>query len=371
MPAKPRSTNSERIFDAGAVTVAISTISLPALADDDAELADNRLGEITVTAVKRETNLMQTPLAITALTQDYLDRQGVRSARDSRALFRISSSAPAPTPEQQRRFAASHRLTSPKWVRGRSRSTSDGFYSPRPQGALALMYDVERVEVLRGPQGTLFGMNSPGGAINIIPAKPEFGRSFAKAEAAFGNYNEREARGSLNLAVTENFALRLSGTYNSHDGMLQQGKDVTDIESPDNGIFLDGIPDVDQRRNADVSKANYYNNKDEWAARLIGRWQATDWLELTGTISRYADRGTGDIDFIDCEQAAGTPNACTHDLRWVNINVPGRKDMTIDDYQLKLVAAAAEHLAIEYRFSYQDQQRQADRRRGRRYASAY
>ena len=358
MPAKSRTPIPSAYPTLALVTVAISTISLPALADDDTELADNRLGEITVTAVKRETNLMQTPLAITALSQDYLDREGVRSARDLAGTvpnLQLGTGADSGT------AATIRGVTSTDFTEvgeGAVAIHLDGFYSPRPQGALALMYDVERVEVLRGPQGTLFGMNSPGGAINIIPAKPEFGRSFAKAEAAFGNYNEREARGSLNLAVTENFALRLSGTYDSHDGMLQQGRDVTDIESPDNGIFLDGIPDVDQRRNTDVSKANYYNNKDEWAARLIGRWQATDWLELTGTISRYADRGTGDIDFIDCEQAAGTPNACTHDLRWVNINVPGRKDMTIDDYQLKLVAAAAEHLAIEYRFSYQDQQRQ-------------
>jgi iron complex outermembrane receptor protein len=94
------------------------------------------------------------------------------------------------------------------------------------------MYDLERVEILRGPQGTLFGMNSPGGTINIIPAKPDFGSSFAKVEAAVGNYDERQARGMFNLAVTDNFALRAGFMVDKHDGMLSsQGKDVTDIST--------------------------------------------------------------------------------------------------------------------------------------------
>ena len=70
-----------------------------------------------------------------------------------------------------------------------------------------------------------------------------------------------------------------------------------------------------------------------------------------------ASSHAGDIDFVDCEQAAGTVNACNHDLRYVNINVPGKKDLTIDDYQLKLVASLNQRMAVEYRGSYQDQQR--------------
>jgi iron complex outermembrane receptor protein len=200
------------------------------------------------------------------------------------------------------------------------------------------MYDLERIEILRGPQGTLFGMNSSAGTINIIPAKPDFADTYAKAEAALGNYDDRQARGMLNLALADNFALRLSFMVDKHDGMLQQGKDETDIESPANGILRDGIPDVDQRRNHDVDSADYYNNSDQWGGRLIGRWQATDWLEATATFSHFSDQGAGDIDFVDCEQAAGTVNACQHQLRYVNINVPGKKDLTIDNYQLKLVA---------------------------------
>jgi iron complex outermembrane receptor protein len=69
------------------------------------------------------------------------------------------------------------------------------------------------------------------------------------------------------------------------------------------------------------------------------------------------DDSAGDIDFIDCDQAAGTINACDHDLRWVSINVPGRKHMTIDDYQLKIAARVNDRSAIEYRTSYQDQKR--------------
>ena len=328
-------------------------ISTTVLAADEA----TRLEEVIVTASKRETNLMETPLAITAFTQDYLDREGIHTARD---LAGTAPNVQLGTGADSGTAATIRGVTSTDFTEvgeGAVAIHLDGFYSPRPQGTLALMYDLERVEILRGPQGTLFGMNSSAGTINIIPAKPDFSRTFAKVEAAFGNYDDRQARGMLNLALNDKFALRASFMIDRHDGMLQQGKDVTDVADPGNGIPLDGIPDVDQRRNHDVSSSDYYNNSDQWGARLIGRWQATDWLEATATVSHYTDQGAGDIDFVDCEQAAGTPNACTHPLRYVDINVPGKKDLKIDDYQLKLVAQLNDRMAIEYRGSYEDQTR--------------
>jgi iron complex outermembrane receptor protein len=338
-------------------TFALSALPLPALADDGSGDPIERLGEVTVTASKRETNLMETPLAVSAITQDYLDREGLTSARDLSGTVPNLQLATGPDSGTATTIRGVTSTDFTEVGEGAVAIHLDGFYSPRPQGALALLYDLERIEVLRGPQGTLFGMNSPGGAINIIPAKPEFGQSFAKLEGAFGNYDEIQARGMFNWGVDEKFALRAAVLVDRHDGMLEQGKDLTDLESPQNGIPLDGIPDVDQRRNHDVDEADWYNNKDEWAARVIGRWQANDWLEVTGLVSRFSDQGAGDIDYVDCEQAAGTVNACDHQLRFVNINVPGRKDMTIDDYQLKFVADVGERLAIEYRASYQDQKR--------------
>lgn len=318
---------------------------------------EGKLEEIIVTASKRETNLMQTPLAITAFTQDFLDREGVRTARD---LAGTAPNVQLGTGADSGTAATIRGVTSTDFTEvgeGAVAIHLDGFYSPRPQGTLALMYDIERVEILRGPQGTLFGMNSSGGTINIIPAKPQFNDSFAKVEAAVGNYDERQARGMLNLPITDKLAVRAAFMVDMHDGMLTQTRDTTDIEYAANGIFRDGIPDVDQRRNKDVSRDDWYNNADQWGARVIGLWQTTDWLETTLTFSHFSDQGAGDIDFVDCKQAAGTVNACNHDLRYVNINVPGRKDLTIDDYQLKLVATLNDRMALEYRGSYQDQQR--------------
>lgn len=334
------------------LTSALCTVCLPALAAED-----GKLEEIIVTASKRETKLMETPLAITAFTQDYLDREGIRTARD---LATTAPNVQLGVGDDSGTAATIRGVTSTDFTEvgeGAVAIHLDGFYSPRPQGALALMYDLERVEILRGPQGTLFGMNSSAGTINIIPAKPQFGETFAKVEAAFGNYNERQARAMLNLDVTETFALRVAAMVDMQYGMLTQTKDVTDIAYGANGIELDGIPDVDQRRNKDVDRSDWYNNSDQWAARLIGRWQAADWLELTGTVSHFSDQGAGDTDFIDCEQAAGTVNACNHSLRWANINAPGRKDLEIDDYQLTAVASVTDGMAIEYRTSYQDQRR--------------
>jgi iron complex outermembrane recepter protein len=345
--------NALRSRAAAPTLLALCTAAtVPAFAADE-----GRLEEVIVTASKRETNLMETPLSITAFTQDFLDREGIHTARD---LAGTAPNVQLGTGADSGTAATIRGVTSTDFTEvgeGAVAIHLDGFYSPRPQGTLALMYDLERVEILRGPQGTLFGMNSSGGTINIIPAKPDFSDTFAKVEGALANYDSRQVRGMLNLALSDSFALRASFMVNQHDGMLTQHKDMTDVADPDNGIDLDGIPDVDQRRNHDVSSSDFYNNADEWGGRLIGRWQATDWLEATGTYSHYSDQGAGDIDFVDCEQAAGTPNACNHDLRFVNINVPGKKDLTIDDYQIKLVAQLNDRMALEYRGSYEDMTR--------------
>src|SRR5262245_41013262 len=205
------------------LTSLTTLVVMPAFAADD-----DRLEEIIVTASKRETNLMQTPLAITPFTQDDLDREGVRTARD---LAGTAPNVQLGTGADSGTAATIRGVTSTDFTEvgeGAVAIHLDGFYSPRPQGTLALLYDIARVEILRGPQGTLFGMTSSGGTINIIPAKPQFNDSFAKVEAAVGNYDERQARGMVNIPITDKLAVRAAFMVDMHDGMLTQTKDTTD-----------------------------------------------------------------------------------------------------------------------------------------------
>lgn len=315
------------------------------------------LEEITVTATKRSTNLMITPLAISAFDQKELQRQGIKSARDLAGRLpniQLGTGGDSGTATTIRG------VTSTDFTEVGEGAVSyhvDGAYSPRPQGALALMYDLEQVEVLRGPQGTLFGMNSPGGSINIIPAKPAMDDTFGNIEAEVGSYNSRQVRGMMNLAVSEDFALRGTFMYDRRDGMMQQGMDVTDLESAHNGIAKDGIPDVDQRRNKRVGRADYYNNSNQWGARLIASWKPSDDLSVNATYEHYSDNGAGDVDFVDCEQAKGTVNECSHQLRYANINVPGEKDLDIDDIRLHINYSLTDSIDIDYRGSFQDMTR--------------
>ncbi|EJL31199.1 outer membrane receptor protein [Caulobacter sp. AP07] len=340
---------------------ALAATALPAVAmAQQVAAAASEVGvleELVVTASKRETKLMQTPLAISAFTQDSLDRQGIKSARDLSATM---PNVQLSTGQDSGTAATIRGVTSTDFTEvgeGAVAIHQDGFYSPRSQGALALMFDVERVEVLRGPQGTLFGMNSPAGAINIIPAKPAFGDFFGKVEGELGNYNAKQLRGSVNWGISDKFAVRAAFMVEKHDGYITQVQDFTDLEEPAYGIHKDGIPDVDQRRNHLVKPKDYYNNADQWAVRLISRWRPIEKLELTGTVSRFSDQGAGDIDYVDCQQAAGTPAACDHPLRYAKINVPGKRDMTVDDYQLKVGYELTDKAMLEYRAAYQDQRR--------------
>ena len=101
----------------------------------------------------------------------------------------------------------------------------DGVYIARPSSSSGVFYDLQRVEVLKGPQGTLYGRNATGGAINVIPNRPELGRSGGEFTASYGNYNAVNAQGAVNLAFGDNFALRASGTVVRHDPYASDGYD--------------------------------------------------------------------------------------------------------------------------------------------------
>jgi len=181
------------------------------VAQDDG--ADRLLDEITVTARRREENLQDVPAAVTAFSGQDLQ---LRGASD---ITEIAQQAPSVTLEPSR--ATNSTLTA--FIRGIGQQDPlagfeqgvalyvDDIYIARPQGALLDIYDVERVEVLRGPQGTLYGRNAVGGAIKYVTRRLGDEPAF-RAKASLGTYNQRDLvlTGSAPVSATARFAKRMT-----------------------------------------------------------------------------------------------------------------------------------------------------------------
>ena len=191
--------------------------------------------EIIVTAEKRQESLQDLSQALTALTGDNLDKKNIVSFVD------LSSIAPGVTITKNEGFktvivirglgneANQNAIANP--------SVSyhlDGVYIASPFAIQTDFLDLERVEVLRGPQGTLFGQNSTGGAINVITTAPTTDEFFGKADVAFGEFNSLRARGSVNVPLSDTSAMRASFSSFSHDGFSDNivlGQELDDAEN--------------------------------------------------------------------------------------------------------------------------------------------
>ncbi len=302
------------------------------------------LEEITITATKRETNLMDTPVAITALDQKALLRAGIKDARD------IGSVVPNLS------LGVSNSDNAVEFTMRGVGSTNntelgdpnvgfhvDGVYSPRPQGAMALMYDLERLEVLRGPQGTLFGRNSTVGSINLITAKPHFDEFEGTLQADIGNFNKRQIRGMVNMPVSDSFALRANVFKEQADS------------------WIDNKPDIDrgdQRRAGGYSDEDSYGNADSWAGRISARWAPVEDFSWQVTYEKFQDDSAGGIDLLDCDKLKGTADACTDSFGTVETNVEGVVDMRIDSVRSNLTYALSDRIELVYNYGYADQERQ-------------
>lgn len=238
-------THANRRFDSepnaflhrSAITLALSVMNIFNLGNafaqtppSGASRAGPVIEEITVTAEKREASSQTVPIAITAMTGADLDRAGVQSTYD------LQFSVPTLVISTNTTFAQAY-------IRGVGTDIAsigsdpsvavniDGVYVARPSAAFQEFYDVARVEVLKGPQGTLYGRNATGGVINIISELPS-NSAEVKADVMAGNYGHIRLRSSVSgPLIEERLSGRLSLLFNDHKGFtknLFDGKRVDD-----------------------------------------------------------------------------------------------------------------------------------------------
>lgn len=194
-------------------------------------LAIEALEEIVVTAQYKQQTLQDAGLAIDAASGDKLIEQGVTSSQD---LTKIS---PALT------ITTGGGINGLLYMRGVGNTANNDYLDPaiimtydgvamaRGSGsAINGYYDLERVEILKGPQGTLYGKNATGGVINIIPQKPELGETNGFVSASVGNYSEKLFSGAVNVAVGDNSALRIAANSVEHDGYNKDGTNDADSQ---------------------------------------------------------------------------------------------------------------------------------------------
>lgn len=182
-----------------------------------------QLDEVVVTATRREQRLQDVPVAVTAVSGEALERTNFREVTDLQYV------APNVT------FSSTNAVANGGGfqVRGVGTQTYDSGVEqtvglvvdgvviglPRDPGATGFA-DIERVEVLRGPQGTLFGKNTSAGVIQIISKNPRIGEFSGNLDTSYGERDERIARGAVNLPLGSTAALRLAGFYSAQDGAI-------------------------------------------------------------------------------------------------------------------------------------------------------
>ena len=210
------------MLDRRVVFFAICLTLLPFLQFATGAAVAQELEEVIVTAERRELNLQQTPISVSAFNQLELDRLGLQDAEDiANFIPNVSVGTAFGTGDAVATFS----------IRGAGqfRNTTffdrgvglyiDEMYYPRNAGAILRVMDVERVEVLRGPQGTLFGRNNTGGAIRYISQKPE-PEFNADVELIGGDFNRLDIKGHVNVPLSDAAAFRFTGASLSRDGYI-------------------------------------------------------------------------------------------------------------------------------------------------------
>lgn len=268
-----------------------------------------RLADVTVTAQKIAQPSSKTALSLTAVTGEDLRTAGATTAVGLTNLIPNVQIAPGTSGSTDISIRGIGSTNTTEVCDPATAFHIDGVYLGRPQSAGATFYDLERVEVLRGPQGTLYGRNATAGAVNLITNKP--GKKFAgEANLSVGNYGLYSFEGMLNAPVSEQFALRAVVSSSSRDGYLT-------TRSPANGFG----------KNRD--------DADNLSARVHGlvTFNADTKLLLTVDTSRNKGAGPGTVPVATFLNNSGTAQRTS----LTNVN-EGRRDDSSNGFTAELTA---------------------------------
>jgi len=237
-----------------AMVLAIA-LSTPAMAEESASLE-----EIIVTAQKRSENIQEVPISVTAVSSSEIERLRLAGITEIAATI--------PNMVIQTPFAESQPVFSIRGVSASDFSQNNaspiGVYVDEVyKGILALqslqIFDLDRIEVLRGPQGTLFGRNTTGGAVSFYTKGPALDGVHGYLSGGLGNYERREVSGALEGSAVDNtVGLRAAFTYAETDGYAKN--------------LFPGVADK--------------SNVDDWGFRISGRWRPNDSLDVGLTYAR-------------------------------------------------------------------------------------
>lgn len=248
---------------ASCATIALAT-SMPAHAQDTAPAEDQSgISDIVVTAQRRQESVQDVPIAISAFSAEQLEAQGVSNT------LQLGQFIPNFVAQNNTGLGSANAY----FLRGLGNTETiatfdppvgtyvDDIYISRQNANNLSLFDVERVEVLRGPQGTLFGRNTTGGAINVIMKTP--GDTIGGyAEIGYGSYRKKLVRGSIDLPLADTFAIKISGYWQDDRGYAKN-----------------------------VTTGQRVNDDDGWGARLGIRGELAPWARWNASYARIMAKG--------------------------------------------------------------------------------
>lgn len=255
---------ADKTFVKLCLLLGVSAAPFAAYAQATPQAETSAVDEIVVTALRRDTALQSTPAAVAAISGEELQARGIATVED------LSAAVPAVSFGKNigQAHIAIRGIGADAVVAGQDPRVAfyqDGVYIARPDAQVSGLFDVGSIQVLKGPQGTLYGRNATGGAVVVTSAAPT-AQQQGYVRVGYGNYNATKAEAAVSGPLSETVSARIAGHYDRRDGYGKNVVTGTDID-----------------------------DRNEWGARLSLSWRPNDKLEFL-TIADYSkedDRANG------------------------------------------------------------------------------